>query len=162
MHKLKFSIFSLLEQRKEQKMTRKSFLIKSHEYTTSERVESMREMIEMRKFLNEKFLLWFFIAHLQLTQVTTLNYLKAFELWHEEFLVIFNENFKSEQVPLKCSNFPAQKKSAWHLTFSRLLFSAYTSLLFGYHHQMRLPNPLAYFYLGSLSTIERMEIKWWF
>lgn len=52
MHKLKFSIFSLLEQRKEQKMTRKSFLIKSHEYTTSESGKHARDD------WNEKILEW--------------------------------------------------------------------------------------------------------
>ena len=49
-------------------MMRKSFLIKSHEYTTREREkeENMRGKIEMRKFFNGNVLRWFFIAQLQL------------------------------------------------------------------------------------------------
>lgn len=86
----------------------------------SEREESVRGMIEMRKFLNGKFLLWFFIAHMQLTQVTSLNYLNYDMnnfLWFFKAFWNFNKFLWTPRISV------SRRKSTWHLTFSKLLYS---------------------------------------
>lgn len=86
----------------------------------SEREKSVRGMIEMRKFLNGKFLLWFFIAHMQLTQVTSLNYLNYDMnnfLWFFKAFWNFNKFLWTPRISV------SRRKSTWHLTFSKLLYS---------------------------------------
>lgn len=68
-------------------MMRKSFLIKSHEYTTSEWERGKRT----RDDWNEKILEWeiFAVIFYRTHAAYTSDVIKLFKLWHEEFSVIF-------------------------------------------------------------------------